>query len=115
MSKRIAYKGPKRVDANQALIINELKACGFSVRDVHEVPEALDVIAGFMGFDVRIEIKDGKKPPSQQKLTEAEATEIATWRGRPIEIVRSVSDVHFLRDRIRVDAIDLSRGKRSRI
>jgi len=38
-----------------------------------------------------VEVKDGEKPPSAQRLTQDEATFHATWRG-PIVIVKTMAE-----------------------
>ncbi len=53
-----------RADANQPEIVAHFRKRGATVQHVHQIPGALDLIIGYAGIDVRIEIKDGSKPSS---------------------------------------------------
>lgn len=86
----------KRVDANQPELVAVMRRLGCSWRSTHEIPGALDGIIGVAGIDQRIEIKDGKKPPSARRLTDAEQDEFDTWRGRPPRVVESVEQLIVL-------------------
>lgn len=71
-----------RTDANQAAIIEALRAIGASVRDTSAVGKGFpDLVAGFRGRTWLLECKDGNKPPSARKLTPDQIEFKATWRG----------------------------------
>lgn len=71
-----------RVDANQKKIVSQLREIGCSVLHTHQLGKgAPDIIVGYKGKDYLIEIKDGEKPPSQQKLTPDEIKFKAEWKG----------------------------------
>ena len=83
-----------RKDANhKELVAYWLTLPGTSWQDTCEIPGALDGIAGCNGVDVRIEIKDGSKPPSGRKLTDAERMTIDNWTGRKPIIWLNIGNV----------------------
>ena len=52
---------PKRVDANQAEIVADLRKCGASIWHLHELGFGCpDIVVGFRGVNYLIEIKQGK-------------------------------------------------------
>lgn len=79
-----------RVDANQPEIVAALRKVGCSVALLHQVGKGIpDILAGFRGNNVLIEIKDGSKPPSAQKLTKDQIQWHSEWRGQ-VAIANSV-------------------------
>ncbi len=81
-----------RTDDNHTAIVRELRAHGFSVKSVAAVKGFVDLAVGRHGHTWLIEIKDGDKSPSRQRLTQAEQDFHDTWHGSPIVILRSVED-----------------------
>ena len=80
---------PKRTDANQTQIVKTLRKLGASVLVLSGVGHGCpDILAGYRGQNVLIEIKDGSKPPSGRKLTEHEQAFFDGWRGQ-VDIVKS--------------------------
>ena len=72
-----------KVDANQAEIVADLRACGVSVQPLHTVGSGTpDILCGWRNRNVLIEIKDGSKPPSARRLTPDQADWHAAWRGQ---------------------------------
>lgn len=100
----------KRVDANQPELVRAMRRLGCSWRSTHEIPGALDGIIGVAGIDQRIEIKDGAKPPSERKLTDAEQVEIEGWRGRKIVVVEDTDQLIALIEGIRNESAQRGRG-----
>jgi hypothetical protein len=47
---------------------------------------------GYNGYTILFEVKDGDKPPSQRKLTEAEEKFFMEWKGGMLAIVNSVQE-----------------------
>lgn len=88
----------KRRDRNQLELVRLWEQLGGTFADLSQLPGVLDGIAGIAGVDQRVEIKDGKKPPSARKLTEKEADVFQTWRGRRPVIWESGEDVIRTRD-----------------
>lgn len=72
-----------RTDANHGAIIKRLRQCGCSVMSLAQIGNgAPDLAVGFHGVNVFLEIKDGSKSPSRQRLTDAEKWWAATWAGQ---------------------------------
>ncbi len=62
-----------RVDANQKEIVQQLRKRGISVLHTPQLGKgAPDIVIGYMNSNYLLEIKDGNKSQSQQKLTPAE-------------------------------------------
>lgn len=79
-----------KVDANQPEIVAALRKAGCSVSSLAMVGMGVpDVLVGYQGRNHLLEIKDGNKPPSAQKLTEMEQRWIDNWRGN-VAVVNSV-------------------------
>lgn len=71
------------MDANQAEIVAALRRLGWSVAVLSSVGDGFpDVLVGAAGVNVLLEIKDGQKTKSAQKLTEAEVRFHEEWRGQ---------------------------------
>ena len=71
-----------RVDANQKEIVQELRKRGISVLHTHQLGRgAPDIIVGYMNSNYLIELKDGNKSKSQQRLTKDELDFSLKWRG----------------------------------
>lgn len=81
-----------KIDVNQPEIVDYLRASGWSVLLTHAIGKgAPDAFAARNGFTAALEIKDGRKPPSKQKLTLDEQAFSHGWRGVYL-IVTSPSD-----------------------
>lgn len=80
-----------KIDANHNDIVLALRKCGASVVSLAGVGEGVpDLLVGFRGVTCLVEIKDGTKPPSQRKLTEAQIRFHSEWNGGTLSIVDSV-------------------------
>lgn len=78
------------VDANQNEIVEALRKAGCSVSPISQAGEGVpDLIAGFRGVNYLLEVKDGSKPPSKQKLTVKQRKWHDQWLGS-VSIVNSV-------------------------
>lgn len=51
-----------------------------------------DLIVGYQGRTVLMEIKDGNKPPSARKLTDNEQKFHDEWPGGPLHIVTCIQE-----------------------
>jgi len=81
-----------RVDENQPEIVKFLRDKGVVVKHTHMVGSGFaDIVCGYKGKNFLFEIKDGKKPESQRKLTAAETIFHFEWKGQ-IDIVTSGED-----------------------
>lgn len=81
-----------RIDANQEQIVAALRAMGATVRIVTQGNGLPDLLVGFRGVTILIEVKDGQKVPSARKLTPAEQKFFEEWRGGIVAIVNSVDE-----------------------
>lgn len=73
-----------RVDSNSHEIVEGLRKAGAYVRVITQGDGLPDLLVGYRGHTLLIEIKDGQKPPSQQKLTAAEQKFFDEWPGGPL-------------------------------
>ena len=79
-----------KVDSNQVEIVAALRRVGASVAHTHMVGDGFpDIIVGYRGHNYMVEIKDGSKKPSAQKLTDDEKDFHKDWLGT-IHIVNGV-------------------------
>jgi hypothetical protein len=76
-----------RVDFNQREIVAALRGAGATVQLLHAVGEGCpDLLVGWKGLNLLLEVKDGSKPPSAQKLTPQQEVWHRDWRGRSIVV-----------------------------
>ncbi len=76
-----------RIDANQNEIVQALRDVGASVAITSALGKGfVDLVAGYRGINYLIEIKDGSKPPSAQRLTPDEQEFHDLWRGAVIVV-----------------------------
>jgi hypothetical protein len=81
-----------RVDDNHAEIRETFRVLGYSVYDTATAGRGFpDLIIGKDGVNYLAEVKDGDKPPSQQKLTKAQKEFHGSWQGQ-VTIIRSIQD-----------------------
>jgi hypothetical protein len=81
-----------RVDANQPQVVAAFRRMGATVLHLHALGKgAPDILVGHRGKNALVEIKDGAKPPSSQKLTKDEVIFHAEWRGQ-VAIINSVDE-----------------------
>ena len=81
-----------RTDNNHAAIVKAFRQIGATVQNLHAVGGGCpDVLVGFRGVNVLVEIKDGAKAASAQRLTAQQFEWHATWAGQ-VCIVNSIED-----------------------
>lgn len=81
-----------RIDDNQPEIVQALRKVGATVTPTHTAGEGFpDLAVGFQGRNFLMEVKDGSKPPSGQKLTPPQVRWHATWSGQ-VAVVRDVDE-----------------------
>lgn len=77
-----------KVDANQAEIVKALRQMGCFVQSLAAVGDGCpDLLVGVAGVTLLMEIKDGKKPPSERKLRPDQQVWHSQWVGGPLSIV----------------------------
>lgn len=80
-----------KIDSTQREIVDYLRKAGASVAHIHTVPGLPDLICGYAGRDVLVEVKGPRTAvqPHQAKFRD-------DWRGRRPWVVRSVEDAERL-------------------
>lgn len=82
----------RRIDANQQEIVKAIRQTGASVLILSNVGKGCpDLLVGLQNHNYLFEIKDGKKPPSQRKLTELEEVFFNLWRGQ-VSVINSLEE-----------------------
>ena len=79
-----------RVDDNQKEIVNGLRRVGASVLIVSQLKNCFDILVGYNGVNYIMEIKDGKKPLSQRRLTTGEKEFKNKWKGGKYHVVETL-------------------------
>lgn len=86
-----------RVDANQAAIVDALRAIGASVQSLAMVGRGVpDLLVGFRAQTFLLEVKDGAKAPSARRLTPDEAAWHAGWRGQVATVASIEEALHAI-------------------
>ncbi len=77
-----------KIDANQTAIVSALRAAGATVQSLAAVGDGVpDLLVGFRGHTFLMECKDGRQPPSKQKLKPLQLEWHAAWRGGTLCVV----------------------------
>lgn len=82
-----------KIDSNQNEIVEALRRCGASVLITSQLKNCFDILVGYNGINYIVEIKDGKKPPSQRKLTPGEQLFKENWKGGKYYVITSIEEV----------------------
>jgi len=88
----VTMRRANRIDENQNEIVNALRACGAYVRIISQGDGIPDLLVGYRGFTLLLEIKDGNKPPSARTLTPAEKNFFDNWEGGMLAVVNNVDE-----------------------
>lgn len=82
-----------RVDDNQSLVVKALRKAGASVQHLHNVGFGTpDLLVGYKNKTILMEVKDGSKIPSQQRLSPIQTQWVELWRGGPVIVVTGPED-----------------------
>ena len=90
-----------RIDDNQNEIVKHLRDHGATVQILSMIGKGCpDILVGYtnaagVSFNYIMEIKDGNKPPSQQRLTPDEERWFENWKGAAA-VVNSTLEVDFI-------------------
>ena len=77
-----------RLDSNHVAVMRALRNVGMEPLSLANVGDGCpDIVVGFRGLNVLLEVKDGSKPPSERKLTAAEQEFQATWSGQICTVI----------------------------
>ena len=82
-----------RVDSNQKEIVEFIRRYGGTVLITSQLKNCFDILVGYNGFNIIMEIKDGLLSPSQRKLTTGEQKFKDTWQGGFYHIVKNLLEV----------------------
>lgn len=87
-----------RVDRNQKEIVEYLRKRGATVQPLHTVGRGCpDLLVGHGGKNYLLEVKDGEKPKSAQKLTPDEDAWHFMWLGQ-VAVVSCTFDCDVVLD-----------------
>lgn len=79
-----------KADANQPVIVKALRSSGASVQHLHSVGAGCpDLLCAIDGINFLIEVKDGSKDASGQKLKPTQVAWHAAWKA-PVYVINSV-------------------------
>lgn len=83
-------KAPKK-DANQSLIVTALRKAGVKVRilDERDVP---DLLCSYQGKISLLEVKDGRRKPSERRLRPGQQAFFDEWSDSPVFKVETLAD-----------------------
>lgn len=93
----MSFRRAAKVDANQKEIVRSFRGLGWYVLIISQLKNCCDIIVSKNNVTIAIEIKDGSKPKSQQKLSEGELKFMEEWKGL-YEIVTCVDEVVAIND-----------------
>jgi len=78
-----------KIDANQIEVVTALRQAGASVQSLAATGKGCpDLLVGYQGINYLMEIKDGNKVPSAQKLTIDQEHWHSIWKGA-VHVVKS--------------------------
>ena len=76
-----------KADDNQREVVTALRSVGASVMHLHRVGMGCpDLCVGWKGVNYLLEVKDGSKPPSGQKLTPMQTEWHSAWNGQAVVV-----------------------------
>lgn len=84
-----------RIDANQPEIVKTFRKLGWYVLIISQLKNCCDIIVSKSGRTIAVEIKDGAKPPSAQKLTDGELKFKEEWQGE-YRLINCIEDIFKL-------------------
>ena len=88
----MSFRRAAAVDANQPEIVKLFRKLGWYVLIVSQLKKCCDIIVSKKGRTIAIEIKDGTKIPSKQKLSEGELKFKNEWQGE-YALINCIQDV----------------------
>jgi Holliday junction resolvase len=79
-----------KIDANQEAVVIALRAAGTKVQSLAAIGKGVpDLLCQYEGTFYLIEVKDGRKQPSQRKLTEDQVKWHEEWKSAFLGVVES--------------------------
>ena len=90
-----------RTDQNQASIVSAFRQRGATVQPLHTIGAGCpDLLVGWRGQNYLIEVKDGSKSPSKQRLTDDEKRWLQQWRGQVCIVSNVEQAIELLEKRL---------------
>ena len=77
----MSFRRAAKVDANQPEIVKAFRDLGWYVLIISQLKNCCDIIVSKGGRTIAVEIKDGAKAKSQQKLSAGEEKFKREWQG----------------------------------
>ena len=82
-----------KIDANQNQVVKDLRKLGFSVAITSSIGSGFpDLVVANYHSTILVELKDGNKSQSRQKLTADEVKFMDTWKGVAI-VANSLDEI----------------------
>jgi Holliday junction resolvase len=79
-----------KIDANHEQVVTALRAAGATVQSLAGVGKGVpDLLVGYQGQTLLLEVKDGFKSPSRRLLTEDQLRWHGSWKGGALAVVDS--------------------------
>jgi hypothetical protein len=79
-----------KIDANHEAVVLALRSAGATVQSLAGVGKGVpDLLVGYKGQTLLMEIKDGFKPPSKRSLNEDQLRWHQNWLGGALAVVDS--------------------------
>ena len=79
-----------KIDANQEAVVIALRAAGTKVQSLAAIGKGVpDLLCQYQGAFYLIEVKDGRKTPSQRKLTDDQVKWHEEWKCAFLGVVES--------------------------
>lgn len=88
----MSFRRAARVDDNQPEIVKVFRSLGWCVLIISQLKNCCDIIVSKGGRTIAVEIKDGSKVASKQKLSEGEEKFKKEWQGE-YKLINCVDDV----------------------
>lgn len=86
-----------RTDANHTAIVTALRDIGASVVSLADIGGGCpDLLVGYRGVNLLLEVKDGKKSPSARMLTSAEQKFFSEWRGKVYAVFSEIDAINVV-------------------
>ena len=81
-----------KIDANQNRVVDALRTAGASVQSLAATGKGCpDLLVGYQGINYLMEVKDGNKVPSAQKLTIDQEHWHSVWKGA-VHVVKNENE-----------------------
>ena len=83
-----------KIDANQTAVVQALRQLGATVQSLAAIGDGCpDLLVGYRGQTLLLEVKDGSKPPSARRLTPDQLAWHGKWQGGALAVVCDLDGV----------------------